>query len=171
MAKIDDTIARITYEQLYRIMDDIRERHYTHIKKMIAEEVQSLGKRCRHFHVEVDLWDEETNKRHYACILLNWVDKDYQHRCVCLDFKLWEGSANGPRLKHYIYEVLDEWDLSDLLDDVTSDAGSNMRNALEDFDWNRCVAHNINNAMDVALGARFHIRGRIKFLPIQLPMA
>ena len=51
MAKIDDTIARITYEQLYRIMDDIKERHYTHIKKMIAEEVQSLGKRCRHFHV------------------------------------------------------------------------------------------------------------------------
>ena len=87
------------------------------------------------------------------------MDKDYQHRCVCLDFKFWECSANGPHLKHYIYEVLDEWDLSDLLDDVTSDAGSNIRNALEGFDWNRCVAHNINNAMDVALGARFHIRG------------
>ena len=74
MAKIDDTIARITYEQLYRIMDDIKERRYTHIKKMIAEEVQSLGKRCRHFHVEVDLWDEETNKRHYAALsLIRWI--------------------------------------------------------------------------------------------------
>ena len=30
---------------------------------------------------------------------------------------------------------------------------------LDGFDWNRCVAHNINNAMNVALGARFHIRG------------
>ena len=47
IAKIDDTIARITYEQLYRIMDYIKERHYTHIKKIIAEEVQSLGKRCQ----------------------------------------------------------------------------------------------------------------------------
>ena len=81
---------------------------------------------------------------------------NFTFQCACLDFKYWEGHATGDRIRGYVTNVLKEWDLEGLDFDSTSDAGSNMKKTLGDIAWNHCVAHNINNAVDFAIGKRDH---------------
>ena len=153
---IDDNLKRLSYAKLYHILEEIEMEQRKDILRMFQNEFKSLGGKFKHFHIELDMWDEEVNKRHYAAILLSWIDLNFSFQFVCLDFKFWEGPASGEKIKGYVQKILKEWELDGLDFDSTSDAGSNMKKALADVAWNHCIAHNINNAIDTALGKREH---------------
>lgn len=96
-------------------------------------------------------------KRHFIALLLGFVDKDWNVQIHCLGFRLWEGSAEHFKLVSWKRGVLQEFGLDDAETfSNTSDAGSNMKKAFaeESADWQRCSAHNVNNACDDALGQR-----------------
>jgi hypothetical protein len=155
---MDPTYKKPTDDAVCKELARQVEKQRARIVHALDVERRALGGQARkHFHYEVDMWDEGYTKRHFIALLVSFIDVEFDLRTFCLAFFLWEGKAEGFKLADWKKDKLAEYGLSDYETySNTSDAGSNMKVALEDegAPWQRCGAHNIANACDDALGKR-----------------
>eukprot|EP00660_Eupelagonema_oceanica_P008341 gene8341-5829_t len=83
------------------------------IKDAIAEERKALGGEFRHFHYELDMWDEGYTKRNYIALYITFVDVRFCIQTKCLAFRLWEGPAENAKIAEWKLGILKEYGLKD----------------------------------------------------------
>ena len=108
-----------------------------------------------------DIWSARTQEA-YMCITAHWLDKDWEHQGIVLDFVELPGSHTGKLIAKKFVETLKEFKVLDKMCGITLDNASNngvfIKHLHEDknIPWTKywrvsCFAHVLNLAVQVAV--------------------
>jgi hypothetical protein len=103
-----------------------------------------------------DFWSDRLQKS-YLCITSHYITNDFHYKSTILSFNAFYDRHFGVLIAKAITSKLNDLNLYNKLQSITTDGASNMKTMCEnlrntEFDWIWCVAHRLHLTVVNALG-------------------
>ena len=136
--ELDSAFSMPCEETIRNIIYSAYDYSFPKLKQLIQTQATSIS-------LTMDLWTARS-RQGYLGITCSYFDPNFQLKEFTLDVAYMRYPHTAENILSVLEEVLASWGLRNLVFNITTDSGSNMKKAVNNMDgvnWLRCTAHTL----------------------------